>query len=315
MALSQSHPSSTTTTTTTTTTATATAITASQIQIQLPQFQLSSSLHLISLEPSATTSAAAPSTLAASSSPTRADLKSDLRRSTTPSYPETTTGSSTAHANNLSTRQAGVNYSHRQSTLSTFSTKQNRAGLFTLAALAREKTTNAIASLSEPSVKKRPSYGSININRSSQGPAASKPSSSRSSSFQASPLDSQHGIDSLSVPQSKLDTLKLGTQKQALLETNPPSQAYADTATGTRPPITLSPQGNYNKMHQTSSRLLRMTNDDRPFTRVGDTIRNIVVTLLMNREGLQGSILHIGGQSSACTTSRPVDSDRAFICF
>jgi hypothetical protein len=28
------------------------------------------------------------------------------------------------------------------------------------------------------------------------------------------------------------------------------------------------PQGNHNKMHQTSSRLLRMTSDDRPFTRV-----------------------------------------------
>jgi hypothetical protein len=53
-----------------------------------------------------------------------------------------------------------------------------------------------------------------------------------------------------------------------LLETDPPSQAYSNTATDTPAPITFGSQGNHNKMHQTSSRLLRMTSDDRPFTRV-----------------------------------------------
>src|ERR1035438_4184095 len=39
----------------------------------------------------------------------------------------------------------GNNYKHRQSTLSISSLKQNRTRLFTLAALARDKTTNVIA--------------------------------------------------------------------------------------------------------------------------------------------------------------------------
>jgi len=47
---------------------------------------------------------------------------------------------------------------------------------------------------------------------------------------------------------------------------DPPSQPYSETDPTRPPPIYGTRQDN--KMHQTSSRLLRMTDDDRPFTKV-----------------------------------------------
>jgi hypothetical protein len=72
----------------------------------------------------------------------------------------------------------------------------------------------------------------------------------------------------LSSPHTKSGTLNSATARQSLLETDPPSQAYSNTATDTPAPIQLPRSDHSNKMHQTSSRLLRMTSDDRPFTRV-----------------------------------------------
>jgi hypothetical protein len=168
-------------------------------------------------------------------------------------------------------------HKHRQSTLSTSSSRQNRSGLFTLATLARDKTTNAIASLSEPSVRPRISSGSLY--RSAQ----SSPTSSSNNSYnskntqladsQARTLDrptpTTTNSSGSTTSHSRTETAtSAAPHRQSLLETNPPSQAYSDTASDTPAPIAFVPQGNYSKMHQTSSRLLRMTSDDRPFTRV-----------------------------------------------
>ena len=190
---------------------------------------------------------------------------------TAPSLPDTATS-----LNDTLSRQSN-NYKHRQSTLSTSSSKQNRAGLFTLAALARDKTTNAIASLSEPTIRPRPSSGSLYRSAQSSPTTSSNNSNSlpRSADSQTSSRENtEHSRTSssntsASPVRSRTETLhSTSTQRQSLLETNPPSQAYADTAADTPPPISFVPSGNYNKMHQTSSRLLRMTSDDRPFTRV-----------------------------------------------
>jgi hypothetical protein len=176
--------------------------------------------------------------------------------------------------NDIFNRQVN-NFKHRQSTLSTSSTKQNRGALSTLAALARDKTSNAIASFSEPSIRTRPSSGSLY--RSAQSsptfPSNNTNSLPRSADLQTSIQDntSSHNSNSTSpstLKHTRSETLNSATTTQLLLETDPPSQAYSDTATDTPAPIVLPPPGNYNKMHQTSSRLLRMTSDDRPFTRV-----------------------------------------------
>jgi GTPase-activating protein SST2 len=169
------------------------------------------------------------------------------------------------------------NYKHRQSAPSTASSKQSRAGLLNFAALAREKTSSAIASFSEPALRNRPSSNSLY--RSAQSsPTSTSPSPitpSRSAEPQASPQETSESssLNSTSTApssQTSADTASASSgQRQSLLETNPPSQAYSNTATDTPTPITFLPSANYNKMHQTSSRLLRMTSDDRPFTRVG----------------------------------------------
>jgi len=183
---------------------------------------------------------------------------------------------------------------HRQSTLSTSSSKQSRTGLFTLAALARDKTNNAIATLSdrqsifvpEPSVRSRQSSGSLY--RTAQSSPTSSPtinshsSSNSKSSQQAdspeSSLDPSRTIASSSASTTsnpRIHTASNSNTRQSLLETNPPSQAYSDTAADTPPPISFVPQGkNSNKMHQTSSRLLRMTDDERPFTRVCNNLHS-----------------------------------------
>jgi hypothetical protein len=48
---------------------------------------------------------------------------------------------------------------------------------------------------------------------------------------------------------------------------NPPSRPYSETDASQPAPIKFARSDP--KMHQTSSRLLRMTDDDRPYTRVG----------------------------------------------
>lgn len=63
-------------------------------------------------------------------------------------------------------------------------------------------------------------------------------------------------------------TLVDGSQSSptTLVHGNPPSQPYSETDPSLPEPTHL-PRFD-NKMHQTSSRLLRMTDDDRPFTKI-----------------------------------------------
>jgi hypothetical protein len=188
---------------------------------------------------------------------------------TAPSSSDTaTTGSS---LDDTSSRQSH-NYKHRQAALSTSSSRQNRPGFLTLAALARDKTTNAIASFSEPTIRSRPSSSSLYrsaqsspTNSSNNSPLRSADSSREIDFPQTSSSNTSVSPSTLSRTETTHSAL---TRHQALLETNPPSQPYADTAADTPPPIPFPPPGHSNKMHQTSSRLLRMTSDDRPFTRV-----------------------------------------------
>jgi len=225
--------------------------------------------HLPSL-PSSTTTKTTSALGVSSSFGQQALATSSLQDSASPRLPSTATNS--------------PGRSKHQSSLSSAFSRPNRVGLLNLAALARDKTTNAIASLAEPSIRTRVSSGSLyrtaqssptspthnsnyNLSSSSNFPApeaqVSAPDSdlSRSSSTPSVPTTSSIRT----VPSS------ISTNRQSLLETNPPSQAYSDTASDTPAPIAFVPSGkNHNKMHQTSSRLLRMTSDDRPFTRVRD---------------------------------------------
>ena len=208
----------------------------------------------------------------------------DDGNTSTPRLSITDSPTATSSPTDSSDRQATLK--NRQSTPSTTSSnKANRTGLFTLAALARDKTSSAIASFTDPTIRTRPSSGNLARQSASSTSIAvpSSPKTGRTSTTQDDDIPKQQ--ENLEVPRASTNTLSPtqntrsqpsrgpspSGQRQALLDTDPPSQSYDTTDTNTPTPINFVPPSNHNKMHQTSSRLLRMTDDERPFTRVGCT--------------------------------------------
>ncbi|KAL5348355.1 hypothetical protein ACLOAV_006837 [Pseudogymnoascus australis] len=141
------------------------------------------------------------------------------------------------------------NSKQRQSTLSTTSSRSSRTNLLTFAALARDKTTSAIANFSDPVTRAQVSRKNSHNRRTEKSPER-KSDPSRS----------------ISPPSKEAQST---TPRSGLQDTEPPSQSYEDTDANTPTPRKVgAPE--QSTMHQTSSRLLRMTDDDRPFTRVSD---------------------------------------------
>ncbi len=114
---------------------------------------------------------------------------------------------------------------------------------------AKDRTQSAFASISEPVL--RPRQSNPGLARFTHG--ESLVPVTRASATAAPPSKS---------PSS--DSLSSG--EYTLASRNPPSQAYADTDASL--PLPIRQTRAEPKMHQTSSRLLRMTDDDRPYTRV-----------------------------------------------
>ncbi|KAE8450551.1 hypothetical protein EG329_006282 [Mollisiaceae sp. DMI_Dod_QoI] len=230
--------------------------------------------HLTSLKRPVSVALAASTSTSTSPTTTSKDPSSSTVRSV-PSQ----AGPSPASPSNHNDKQSNNNsYKHRQSALSTTSSKQNRSGLFNFAALARDKTSSAIASLSEPAIRNRPSSGSLY--RTAQSSPATESQNSNSSVRSADLVGGSQANSNSSKTGNTPPQTNLHARTDSLLETNPPSQAYSNTARDTPAPIAFAPQTNYNKMHQTSSRLLRMTSDERPFTRdFKDLFSTLVVSL------------------------------------
>lgn len=130
---------------------------------------------------------------------------------------------------------------------------QKPGGLFAFAAAALDKT---FAGISEPRIRPRQSLSRLSIGPDSglfsgqHSPTKNPRNSRTASSLSSSTL--LHGDVKLS--------------STASLPKDPPSQPYSETDPTRPQPIHLPRIDS--KMHQTSSRLLRMTDDDRPFTRV-----------------------------------------------
>ncbi|RKK70829.1 hypothetical protein BFJ69_g11533, partial [Fusarium oxysporum] len=168
------------------------------------------------------------------------------------------TSTSTSNTNQPAYVPYHPQHSHHRHTASSVSRLNNRSStsLFALAASAFDRTQNAIAAISEPAIRPRQSSGALSrLSLLTSSSPSSEPSSPdkyhrlRSSSNQS--LSSGAYLDSKVAPQT-------------LQANNPPSQPYTSTDPNLPPPIKSSTA---NKMHQTSSRLLRMTDDDRPFTK------------------------------------------------
>ncbi|KAH7160946.1 regulator of G protein signaling domain-containing protein [Dactylonectria macrodidyma] len=163
-------------------------------------------------------------------------------------------------------------HSHRHTVSVSRLNQRSSSSIFALAAAALDRTSNAIATIAEPSIRHRPSNSTLS--RLSLLPS-SNPGSEPSSP------DKKHRLKSAS-NQSLLSNTNLdGTLASSAPATNHPlSQPYA-TADPNQPPPIKSPPATANKMHQTSSRLLRMTDDDRPFTRdFKDLFATLLVSLL-----------------------------------
>ncbi|KAL8861305.1 MAG: hypothetical protein Q9178_002177 [Gyalolechia marmorata] len=157
---------------------------------------------------------------------------------------------------------------------------------YSLAAIAREKTNNAFANFS---LRSKPSSQSLHSSSSSGSPTKLDATvigstAPRASNHKAAPSDISQ-IRSAEADVSKAiertnpaspDHLASSTQPQRLEKERAPSPTREPESA----PTTRNFQGALNKMHQTSSRLLRMTDEERPFTRdFEDLFSTLMVSL------------------------------------
>lgn len=159
----------------------------------------------------------------------------------------TTPASTRRHSNSPSTNS--IPFRHQRSGTS----------LFNRATAALDRTQTAFASISEPVVRPRQSNSALS--RLSLSPAFhhnSEPGSPNTSTGSQSPSNSS----TTTASKTDVKPVTAAAPTADVLLTQP----YSETDPSLPAPIRLV--GSDKKMHQTSSRLLRMTDDDRPFTRV-----------------------------------------------
>ena len=186
-----------------------------------------------------------PSSSETASSPQSARERVSTSRTRSPSSPSSRAAASRAESS--ATGSASAHRPHHSSNPS-FSGSQLSAGF--LAFFDR-----TLAGITEPRVRPRQSLSRISTGtetlasgRSSpeRGPRSARSASNYAASVGSTPVD--------------------GKQSSPTLVGDPPSQPYSETDPTLPQPTHVSRSDN--KMHQTSSRLLRMTDDDRPFTKV-----------------------------------------------
>lgn len=158
---------------------------------------------------------------------------------------------------------------------------------YSLAAIAREKTTNALANLS---LRPKPSSQSLHSSSSSSGSPTKLESTVGGSTAQRTP-NPKPTISDLSQTRSAEADVSRPSERtypapiDHLASSNQPQRQAEERAS--RPaqepasaPTTRNLQGALSKMHQTSSRLLRMTDEERPFTRdFEDLFSTLMVSL------------------------------------
>jgi hypothetical protein len=168
-------------------------------------------------------------------------------------------GSSSSSLSNASQRLLSSPPAASPTTTKAPLSRSSSGFLSSLAAAALDKTQNSLSSKGEPPLRTRQSNSAIaRLSLISGAFSGSEPARSppvRSSSSLSFNPDVKHGLDEL------------------------PSQRYTETDASQPLPVRIPAQGA--KMHQTSSRLLRMTDDERPFTKdFKDLFATLIVSLL-----------------------------------
>ncbi|KAL8923029.1 MAG: hypothetical protein Q9208_004841 [Pyrenodesmia sp. 3 TL-2023] len=164
-----------------------------------------------------------------------------------------------------------------------------RHNRYSLAAIAREKTNNALANLT---LRSKPSSQSLHSSSPPSGSPTKTDIPATASTAQRAP-NHKPALSDISLfradkPSTEADVSKSkdrtapviqppsSAQNQSIPpEWNPPPSQEPQSA-----PTTRNLQGALSKMHQTSSRLLRMTDEERPFTRdFEDLFSTLIVSL------------------------------------
>ncbi|KAH0427812.1 developmental regulator flba [Colletotrichum camelliae] len=165
---------------------------------------------------------------------------------------------------------------HHSPSISSLQKLQRSGGLFGFAAAAFDKTQSALATFSsDQSVRQRASssaLGRVSFTPDSASDAASIGPTDKYPRYRSPSNYSSSSTSTLNHPEGKYPS-------QLSLVQDPPSQPYSETDPNRPLPIRLP--NIESKMHQTSSRLLRMTDDDRPFTKdFKDLFSTLIVSLL-----------------------------------
>ncbi|KAL8896948.1 MAG: hypothetical protein Q9207_007468 [Kuettlingeria erythrocarpa] len=165
-----------------------------------------------------------------------------------------------------------------------------RHNRYSLAAIACEKTNNALANFT---LRSRPSSQSL---RSSSPPSGSptradisataltaqqRPSTHKPAPSDTSLLGADKSFTEADVSKAKDRTAPIiQPPSSAPNQSIPPEWTSPPGQEPESPPTTRNLQGALSKMHQTSSRLLRMTDEERPFTRdFEDLFSTLIVSL------------------------------------
>ncbi|KJZ77953.1 Developmental regulator flbA [Hirsutella minnesotensis 3608] len=180
-------------------------------------------------------------------------------RSTDPTAGAQNSASTSRHSNTPSTGSS--------------STKSQRSSnsLLNRAAAALDRTQSAIASLSDPVIRPRQSTAALaRLSLAPATPPASEPSSPEKTTI-------------FKVASSPSAEAGLRADQRQPAEATKPGESPTRPSADEKPPLPPRPKRPIadSKMHQTSSRLLRMTDDDRPFTRdFKDLFATLIVSLL-----------------------------------
>lgn len=162
-----------------------------------------------------------------------------------------------------------VTQSRFKSSLSSPQQQQQRSGgFFAFAASAFDRTQTVISTFSDQTIRHKRSLSRLSISAEVATPSrgADPPSDKTVRQRPNSVLSSAPSTNPSGALQQASKIAATTTTTPAPAQEVPYSQPYSKTDASQPPPV-LVPRAD-NKMHQTSSRLLRMTDDDRPFTKV-----------------------------------------------
>jgi len=190
---------------------------------------------------------------------------------TTFSGPSSSITSSTHPAPTPPSTNSSLQDSHQPPVTGASHSRQHR---LSLASLARDKTSTAFANLASrstpaiPALRTSSSINNLSEKKSAVSTAAGNPGAIASLELQRP--RAQHPSARANPPRySEISQRSGGGSGPSGADQDPPHyQLQSSVSRNAAFSPGHTPQGSFNKMHQTSSRLLRMTDEERPFTRV-----------------------------------------------